>query len=212
MERLVQFVRAILAGIAISIGGYAYLSCENKYVGALAFCVGLISVVMLKLNLYTGKIGCVTTASPAYLADTLLSVPGNLIGCLCAGLLFPPRGNVAAICAAKLEKSLFTAFADAVFCGILIYICVEIWKKRSTVIGIVFCVPVFILCGFEHSVADMFYFINARVFSGEAVLFILAVLLGNAAGAVLFHGALSIGSFSIGARSAPSEENNEAPA
>lgn len=191
MERLKQFIRSILAGGAVAIGGYVYLSCDNKYVGALAFCVGLISVVMLGLNLYTGRIGYVITEKPVYFADTLLSIPGNLIGCLLVGLSLPERDAADALCAGKIAKSLPQAFVEAIFCGVLIYICVEIWKKRSTVVGILFCVPVFILCGFEHSVADMFYFANARVFSADCAVFIPVIILGNAVGSLVIHGALT---------------------
>ncbi|MCD8045811.1 MAG: formate/nitrite transporter family protein [Clostridiales bacterium] len=45
---------------------------------------------------------------------------------------------------------------------------------------------VFILCGFEHCVADMFYFSVAGVWSGQAVLRLLVISAGNAVGAVIF--------------------------
>ena len=76
-----------------------------------------------------------------------------------------------------------------IFCGILIFICVEIYKTRGTVLGILICIPTFILCGFEHSVADIFYFVNARIFSWQAVGVVLAVALGNALGALLIPAA-----------------------
>ena len=80
------------------------------------------------------------------------------------------------------QYSLYCAVFFAIFCGLLIFICVDIFKKKNTLVGIFFCIPVFILCGFEHSIADMFYLFNARVFSWEAVLFIAVVAVGNAVG------------------------------
>lgn len=189
MERLTQFIKSILAGIAISIGGFVNLSCDNRYIGAFAFAVGLITVVMLGFNLYTGRIGYVITDKKVFFVDTLLSIPGNLLGCLAVGLLLPVRGNVAAMCVTKLDKNLSAAFVDAIFCGILIYICVDIWKKYKTIAAILFCVPVFILCGFEHSVADMFYFFNARMFSAEVWVFLAVIVAGNGIGSLIFHGA-----------------------
>lgn len=185
MARLYEFVKSISAGIMISIGGMVFLSCDNRYVGALLFSTGLISVVLFGFNLYTGRIGYVLKNDRVFFTDTLLSILGNAIGCL-IGLLRSPIGNVAKTCSDKLAKPLPQVFIDAVFCGILIYVCVEIYKKHSKLIGIVFCIPTFILCGFEHSVADMFYLINARVFTPYALLFVVIVILGNALGGLLF--------------------------
>ena len=192
MKKLAVFLRAIGAGIMISIGGAVYLSCDNKYVGAAAFCVGLISVVLLKLELYTGKVGYITTESRSFISDTLISIPGNLVGCALGGMICPPFGSAAALCAAKLTKSPPRVFIDAMLCGLLIYVCVEIWKRHQKLIGILFCVPAFILCGFEHSVADMFYFFNARSFSVGSLMFILIVIAGNGIGAVIFHTLLTV--------------------
>lgn len=185
MARLFEFIKSIAAGIMISIGGMVFLSCDNRYVGALLFSTGLISVVLFGLNLYTGRIGYVLKNDRIFFIDTLLSILGNGVGCL-IGLLRLPIGNVAKICADKLAKPLPQVFIDAVFCGILIYVCVEIYKKYGKLIGIVFCIPTFILCGFEHSIADMFYLFNARVFSPYALLFVAIVILGNALGGLLF--------------------------
>lgn len=192
MKKLAVFLRAIAAGVMISIGGAVYLSCDNKYVGALAFCVGLISVVLFKMELYTGKVGYIVTEKPPFIVDTLISIPGNLVGCAIVGLVCPPFGSAETVCAAKLLKSPMRVFADAALCGLLIYVCVEIWKRHKKLIGIVFCVPAFILCGFEHSIADMFYFFNGRSFSVPSLLFILIVVAGNAFGAVFFHSLLTL--------------------
>ncbi len=89
-KRIAEFIKSIAAGIMISIGGAAFLSCENRYVGAFLFCVGLISVVALGFNLYTGKIGYVLDNDGAFCADTVLSVFGNFVGCLAFGFLLSP--------------------------------------------------------------------------------------------------------------------------
>lgn len=182
MNRISELVKSFLAGLAISIGGMIFLACENKIVGACMFAIGLISVVLFGWNLYTGRIGYVLDQSKTFFLDTVLSVFGNCIGCLVAGVVRSPIGSVATVCENKLAKPLPTVLVDAIFCGLLIFICVDIFKKKNTLVGIFFCIPVFILCGFEHSVADMFYLFNARVFSWEAVLFIAVVVVGNAIG------------------------------
>lgn len=189
MKNLPCAVRGILAGLMISIGGYVFLGCENRVVGALFFTVGLITITLFGFDLYTGKVGYWLSQSGAERGQTLLSLPCNAIGCLLAGLARQPAGAVLALCEARLAKAPLTLLVDGVFCGILIFICVEIYKTRGTVLGILICIPTFILCGFEHSVADIFYFANARIFSGQAVVVVLLVALGNALGALLIPAA-----------------------
>lgn len=186
MKRIAEFIKSILAGVMISIGGSVFLSCENRYVGAFFFATGLVAVVMLGLNLYTGRIGYVFDNNKTFFADTVLSVIGNLVGCFMVGLMQSPTGSVVSIVENKLAKGTFEVFADAILCGILIYVCVEIYKKKGTALGILLCIPTFILCGFEHSIADMFYVINARVFTLDSALFLLNVVLGNAVGGLMF--------------------------
>ncbi len=192
MIRISEFIKSILAGIMISIGGSVFLSCENRYVGAFFFSVGLVAVVMLGLNLYTGKIGYVLDNDRAFFADTLLSVVGNLVGCVIVGLMQAPKGAVVTVVENKLAKSMPAVFADAILCGILIFVCVEIFKKKNTPLGILLCIPTFILCGFEHSIADMFYVVNARAFTLNAAIFLLIVVLGNAVGGLLVPVAFKI--------------------
>lgn len=189
MKILPCAVRGILAGLMISIGGYVFLGCENRVVGALFFTVGLITITLFGFDLYTGKVGYWLSQSGAERGQTLLSLPCNAIGCLLAGLARQPAGAVLALCEARLAKAPLTLLVDGIFCGILIFICVEIYKTRGTVLGILICIPTFILCGFEHSVADIFYFANARIFSGKAVVVVLLVALGNAIGALLIPAA-----------------------
>ena len=68
-------------------------------------------------------------------------------------------------------------------CGILMYVAVGIWRESKTQMGVVFAIPVFILSGYEHSIADMFYFsLAGTVFRPQSLLFLLLVVLGNSIG------------------------------
>ena len=85
---LQTFVLAVLAGIAIGIGGIVYLSLENKVAGALLFTVGLYTICAHGLNLFTGKVG--------YLVQQELSVlPGYLmdLAVIWAGMSGNPDGT-----------------------------------------------------------------------------------------------------------------------
>lgn len=191
MKLRYPFFLSIAAGILIGIGGSVFLACENRVVGAVLFAVALLSICYLGLYLYTGKIGYVALQhdrqSVAAVAVTLV---GNLIGTLASGLAvgyIKPNYVVTAadLCEKKLTMLPGQIFLAGVFCGILMYIAVEVFKSHHTPVGILFCVPVFILAGFEHSVADMFYFFTARMMTGEVFLFLLIVVLGNTVGGML---------------------------
>ena len=47
------------------------------------------------------------------------------------------------------------------------------------------CVIVFILCGFEHCIANMFYFSVARSWSFKTILYTFVMILGNSIGSIL---------------------------
>ena len=65
------------------------------------------------------------------------------------------------------------------------YLAVCIYRSKNTISGIVFCIPVFILSGFEHSVADMFYFAASGIVKAEVFLFIFIIIVSNGLGAVM---------------------------
>lgn len=189
---------AILAGVAIAIGGAIYLAAENKVVGAIFFSVGLFTVCTKQLNLFTGKAVYLFDNKPKFLIDLVIIWIGNFVGAWAvAALLSLTRlserlGEVAsALAETKANDSLLSLFILGVFCNICIYIAVDSYGKNAhdlgKYIGIVFGVTAFILAGFEHSVADMFYFAMAgRLFEGRALLCLLMVTLGNVAGGVVF--------------------------
>ena len=179
---------AIAAGIFISIGGAVFLSCENSVVGAVFFSVALLSICFMGLYLFTGKVGFLAVSHTGReIAEVVLTLLGNLIGTFLGGILVSAAKpklmeNAIARCLPRLEMGVLPILITAFFCGILMYTAVAIYKEKGSPLGIFFCVPVFILSGFEHSIADMFYFFCARMFSGEVFLFLLLVVIGNAVG------------------------------
>ena len=80
MEKGRQFVSAVLAGMMIGMGGTVYLSQSNPVVGSFLFAVGLFTVVVFQLHLFTGKIGYLPFQNLAYLAELLITWLGNLVG------------------------------------------------------------------------------------------------------------------------------------
>lgn len=188
---LKQTVNGVFAGILISIGGAVYLSCDNKYVGAVLFSVALLCICYMGYSLYTGKICYIPEKHTKDEISILLTgLLGNVTATTICGYALTyaiPKLKEAALasCTVKLEQNFLQTVIRAIFCGILIYLAVDIFKKHKTPLGIIFCIPVFILSGYEHSVADMFYFAASGIVSLKAFVFIWLVILGNTIGGML---------------------------
>lgn len=182
---------AILAGIAIGIGGIVFLSLENKVIGAFMFTVGLYTICMHGLNLYTGKIGYLVNQPASYLVDLLVIWIGNLFGTFLAAAavretrIYGISDTAKAMCKTKINDSLLSLFLLAIFCGLLMFIAVDGYKSTKNPVILFMGVATFILCGFEHCIADMFYFSVADMWSGKAFLSILIITLGNSVGGML---------------------------
>lgn len=196
MRKVNDFLLAILAGAAISFGGTVFLSLESKVLGSLFFAIGLFMVCTLKLNLFTGKACYLPGKKPVYVAFLCLVWVGNLVGAqLVATLLKLTRvgpvlvEKAIGICQIKTDDTLISLFILGVFCNIMIYVGVESHMANEhqvgKYLGIIFGVMVFILCSYEHCVADMFYFAMAG-WTPRAFACTLAITLGNVAGGVIF--------------------------
>ncbi len=185
------FVLAVLAGIAIGIGGTVYLSMDNKTAGALMFTVGLYTICIHGLNLYTGKVGYAVNQPAAYLLDLLVIWAGNLAGTGLAALgvrqtrISGIADKAAALCEVKLQDSMASLFLLAVFCGFLMFIAVDGYKQSGSPVILFLGVGAFILCGFEHCIADMFYFSVAGMWPAQAAAAVLVITLGNSVGGIL---------------------------
>lgn len=191
----IDFILAVLAGISISIGGMVFLASGNKIVGSLMFCVGLFMVLTLDFNLFTGKVCYALNNKWTYVLRLITIWLGNLAGCVGTGYLLRATRLVSyaescsTIVETKLGDNLLSLFILAIFCNILIYVAVDGFKNRKSPLGsylsLIFGVSVFVLAGFEHCVADMFYISFANMWSGRAILCILIITLGNCVGGLL---------------------------
>ncbi len=173
-------------------GGTVFLSLESKVLGALFFTVGLFTICTFGLGLYTGKVCYVFENDRSYIKDVAVIWLGNLVGTgLTAWLISMTRiGGIsetaAALCEIKFSDDLVSIFILGIFCNLMIFIGVDGFKNNPHEIGkylaLFFGVMVFILCGFEHCIANMFYISMAGMWNGEAVIFLLVNTLGNAVG------------------------------
>lgn len=195
---IMQFFNAVIGGMMIGIGGCVSLSCENKIVGAVLFSLGLFAIIRFGFGLYTGKIGYVPLRKPVYLLECLSTLLGNITGTFIDAFLlrntriFVTIGEKAnASVLTKVNDNLLSAFILAMFCGILMFLAVENARScreekshTERVVGIILCVTVFIISGFNHCVADMFYIFLAGQISAAAA-YLPIVILGNSVGGIL---------------------------
>ena len=179
VDNYLIFIKAFLGGICISIGCNIYLACENRVIGAFLFSIGLITILLLKFNLFTGKIGYLFRGET--FRSVGLTLLGNTIGCMFIGLMFR-NGAAEELCAAKLNGSWLMVLPKAFMCGILMYIAVEIYRSYKSILPAILCVAIFILSGYEHSIADIAYFVMSGALSFQSLCFIVLVIIGNCLG------------------------------
>lgn len=204
MSFLKKLSLSILAGIMISLGGAVFVSCvaiDNKIIGSVFFSLGLTVILLQGYNLFTGKTAYIFENKISYILDLLIIWVGNILGCMLAGITcYYASATIAntanELCLKKLTQTPLQTILLGALCGILVYIAVDYFKNNKDkhplpkFLLVFTCVPVFIICGFEHSVADMFYFAASSdllLYTKEGIVYILLVSLGNLVGAVLFH-------------------------
>ena len=171
---------AFLAGMLIGIGDIALMQTDNKYLGALLFSVALLSIIHLKLPLYTGRVGTVLKKHDWY--NCLAWLVYNIGGAITVVAMYGMMGGMDQILStaqAKFSVPTINLFLAGVLCNVLIHVAV----MAKTDVITVLCIMAFILCGFRHSIADAPYaFLSGNM---QNVANWLVVVGGNTVGAIL---------------------------
>lgn len=189
-------IKSILAGIMIGIGGTIYLSLDNKIVGSILFAIGLFIIVVYSFNLYTGKIGyLINNFNKKYIRELIITLIGNFIGTLFVGFILKYTRiytmiseKAKTLADIKLNDTLISILILSFFCGILMYLAVNTYKEVKDIgkyLAVFLGVIVFILCGFEHYIANMYYFTVSSTWSLNTLLYLLVMILGNSLGGIL---------------------------
>ena len=189
-------IKSILAGIMIGIGGTIYLSLDNKIVGSILFAIGLFIIVVYSFNLYTGKIGyLINNFNKKYINELIITLIGNFIGTFFVGFIlrYTRTYNMISekaktLADIKLNDTLISILILSFFCGILMYLAVNTYKEVKDIgkyLAVFLGVIVFILCGFEHCIANMYYFSVSSTWSLNTLLYLLVMILGNSLGGIL---------------------------
>ena len=202
MNFVKNLISSSLAGIMISFGGIVFLACvssEQKALGAFLFSIGLTVILISGFLLFTGKTAYLLDNNISYVLYLLTIWSGNLLGCMLLGSIVQLTNTnivvtASKLCESKLSQTFIQTLLLGALCGILVYIAVDYFKKDddkksfSKYLLVFTCVPAFILSGFEHSIADMFYFAaSSYLYSIKGIIYILTVTAGNLIGAVIFH-------------------------
>lgn len=190
---------AIMAGalIAIACTIYLYLRVDYHILGAFLFGFGLLCVVTLDYKLYTGRIGYIIDKDKKYIYEILWIILGNIFGALLiAGTIYLSQYEVIiqsakALVDVKLSRNLLEIFGLSIMCGMMMYLGVDGYKRIDNpvakVVVNIFAVAIFILLGFEHSIANVYYFILANNYNWYMLLAFVIMLVGNGVGAVILN-------------------------
>ena len=175
--------QALFSGLLIGLGAAGYLALGG-IPGAVIFAFGLISIVLIGTPLYTGKAGALQFADTWKLLEIWF---WNVVGCILIGLLlkFADVGylsNAEKIVEGRLQAGLLQSFLRAVGCGVIIDFAVWMSKKYGNILPVIFGVPLFILCGFYHSIADVVYLTAAWNWNPAIPWYYLMIFLGNYVG------------------------------
>ena len=188
-QQIATLRSAIIAGICISIGCVVNLRVGGV-AGAVLFAFGLLAVVHYQLKLYTGTAGFIRAKGDWTMLGVVLV--GNIIGCGLTALavayaqpdILPPD---LAIVQSRLVKGPLPCFLLAIGCGFIMTTAVQ-FGREGKFLPLLFGVPVFILCGFTHSIADAFYFLAVpELYGPELLMVYVAEVLGNFVGCNLYR-------------------------
>lgn len=199
------YLQSLLAGVLIGMGDLVYVVSESHIVGSFLFSLGLLSILIKGYPLYTGRIGYVESVHDLWkpvggmLPIILMNFIGIAFVCALANASRLDLSVVDAMVKTKVEQTWFSALFLSWGCGAMMYLAVNGWRKTNNPILVILPIMFFILCGFEHCIANFGYFwmwIAGDGFSHIAEraielplgfsLNLLIMIVGNALGSLTF--------------------------
>ena len=176
--------KGILSGMFISLGGFvSALAMTNvvslglaKVLAGLAFSAGLIMSILANAALYTGSVMKLYTYKGNILKFLSKVWFWNFIGAIAiiSALITmqgPVLDTIQTIATNKCNLTLIDMFNRAIYCNVLVCLAVLFSKKAQSAVDLLVTVTVpvsvFVICGFEHSVANMFYLPFAKLIGAD---------------------------------------------
>ena len=184
---------SVLSGIAIGTAGFGYLASGKDIVGAVLFAFGLATVVHYSLKLYTGTAGFIRRGE---LGTLFLILFFNLVGCAPMGLMarcspLPLQETAQGILEGRLAMGALRGGVLSIGCGFIMTTAVT-FARQDKMLPLIFGVPLFIVCGFPHCVADGFYYLCVPLAYiadhwQEVLLFYVSIVAGNSIACNLYR-------------------------
>lgn len=191
-----SIILGFLAGMFIALGGFASTvashSVDNfglaKFVAGSIFPIGLMLIILCGTDLFTGNILLVAPllekriTLKQVLINWVIIFFSNFLGAAFISFLIYSTGNLEfnnfilggyalKVAATKGSLTFTKAFASGILCNLLV--CLAVWISYTTkdmtgkILGIWFVIMTFIVSGFEHCVANMYYFSIALFCKGN---------------------------------------------
>lgn len=197
MKKIDVLLGGVLAGISIAVGAGAYL--VDPVIGCVLFSFGLISVVSNKWQLYTGAVGAAQFSDKDYWINLGIMLCGNIVGATFIASIISIKGATVTapatdIIISRLEYGWMKCFLLSILCGFIVDMGAGSARKDSVrfekYLPLLFGVPLFVLCGFPHSIADIVYIMLcdyevAFENAGSIIGIWISVVVGNAVGSWL---------------------------
>ncbi len=198
-------INATMAGIYIGIGATAYFMAESKFYGAFFFCTGIF-LVMNYYNMLLTKVVPLSAFKQFSVKDILITFAGNLLGGTLYSLLISQTriadkisDKISPVVQTKINDGHLSLFIMAFFCAVLVAYAslsekVNEGKKGLAVVFTFLFIMAFVIIGFDHVVANVFYYsfyIIKFGFEKNMISSFIIVLLGNICGG-LFTGYLEV--------------------
>lgn len=183
---------ALLAGICIGIAGFGFLAVGGV-VGAVTFAFGLLAVVHYRLKLYTGTAGFFVKGEFSRLCAILAL---NIVGCLLVAMMarvspMPLQATAQKLLEGRLAAGWWQCGILAIGCGFIMTTAVK-WGREAKFLPLLFGVPLFILCGFPHCIADAFYYLVVPADfladnAADVIRLYISIVVGNFVGCNLYR-------------------------
>lgn len=191
-----DMMKSYLAGLVIGIGCIANMAVGRGVLGAFLFSIGLLLILTKEYKLYTGVVPYATFDFDS-ITYVIFVWCWNVLGGMTAAVIGmfarPDLVEVAkTISVAKMKES-WRIVLLSILCNFMIYFAVESYRKIKHQVGkylmVILCVMIFVLCGFEHSIANVTYLLMGcdavGVLGFWQILF--SCTIGNAVGGILIH-------------------------
>lgn len=213
-----MFLLGLMGGVYIALSSLGYLIANatigggmGKFIGAAVFPTGLMLVLLVGGSLFTGD--CLTilalikrkVSTTTYIRNLIVVWIGNLFGSMMIAYLSYWGGSYASadlvdytvgVATYKVNLTFLEAVSSGFLCNILV--AVGVWFMLASkdltgkILAIWFPIMLFILGGFQHIVANMYYLSIGKILDpsiygfGSMGMHFLAVTLGNFLSGALF--------------------------